>query len=1239
MDRDPIIAGQVVTFGAPFVDDTGTPEDPSNIIFLLQIGNAQFPNQYVYGIDVRVVRDGKGLYHIDIDTTGMGGLIITGEWATNGTGKTIGYKALNIRNPAIPSPYPASIDPATSDPPNAFIINPLADPAPNGYVLTEDSAAPLGYQWLPVAPSGALPLTGGTMSGAIAMGANKITGLTNGTSAQDAVTVEQLGAETTRAEAQEAAIAATVAVREVAAWAASTSYAVGQFVSFNGGFYQAPGGGVPSRSVFTAGDWIHVADINLAIGTTSSTVAAGNAPAAAQAAAEAASDPSGTAAGLVATETSRAETAEATKASTSALSSEASTRAAADTTLTTNLAAEVTRAEAAEALLAHSTTVASEVTRAEGAEATIAANLAAETTRAEAAEATKASASALATETSRAEGVEATKASTTALTTETGRAETAEGTLTTAISTETTRAEAAEALKLAKASNLSDVASPSTSRTNLGLGTAATHASTDFDASGAATAAVATETTRAEAAEALKLPKAGGTMTGPIVLPGNPSTSLQAAPKQYVDAETTRAEGAETTLTTNLAAETTRAEAAEALGLLKSGGTMTGAIVLPGNPSAALQAAPQQYVDAEETRALAAEEAVQTNLNNEVTRAEGVEAGLTSGLASEVARAEAAEAAQVAVAGDTMTGPLVLPGDPTTNLQAATKHFVDLETTRAEAAEADLVNISGSTMTGELLLPGNPVDALAAVPKQYVDGVATGLSVKNPVEALAASNLASLSGLSTIDGYSTAPADRVLLVGQSNALQDGIWVVATGAWTRPVDFASGSVEDGVYVLVNNGAVYQGTGFILTGSTTVDISAETWTQFSSNTEVSAGTGISKTGNVIANTGVLTFNGRSGTVVPTSGDYTAAQVGADATGAGTTAAAAVQTTVLADLATETTRAETAEALALLKANNLSDVASPGMSRSNIHVTPLAAAQVVSTANQTLTGNPTIDGYTLAATDLVLLTNQTTTTQNGQWLIPTGGGAWTRPTDFSAGLVLTGGRSCLVMKGTVNANTMWILDVATAGITVDTSAQTWVSHNVTGTVTTASTISAVGNLVSARLTSGGNNISLDGTTSPPSIAIPGGGRIWASAGLPSVVTGAATVGDIWYDTAQAVFYNCITAGTPGTWQLQQNTVVTTTAGPGATPTVNVNTGNYYNFTAMAAAITGITVTGSPSEGDILTLCFTDNGTARAITHGASFEASTISLVTTTVISTKVTEVFTYNGATSKFRLSYKY
>lgn len=96
------------------------------------------------------------------------------------------------------------------------------------------------------------------------------------------------------------------------------------------------------------------------------------------------------------------------------------------------------------------------------------------------------------------------------------------------------------------------------------------------------------------------------------------------------------------------------------------------------------------------------------------------------------------------------------------------------------------------------------------------------------------------------------------------------------------------------------------------------------------------------------------------------------------------------------------------------------------------------------------------------------------------------------------------------------------------------------------------------------------------------------------------------------------------------------TTTAGAGATPTINTDTTAYVDFTALAAAITSMTtnLSGTPSRGDTLWVSFTDNGTARAIAWGASFEASTVALPTTTVISTRLDVGFIWNVVTGKWR-----
>lgn len=78
--------------------------------------------------------------------------------------------------------------------------------------------------------------------------------------------------------------------------------------------------------------------------------------------------------------------------------------------------------------------------------------------------------------------------------------------------------------------------------------------------------------------------------------------------------------------------------------------------------------------------------------------------------------------AKLNTTGGTLTGPLVLPGDPTTNLQAAPKQYVD------GRVDTRAVLKAGSTMTGDLILNGLPVVDLQAVPKIYVDNLINNVS-------------------------------------------------------------------------------------------------------------------------------------------------------------------------------------------------------------------------------------------------------------------------------------------------------------------------------------------------------------------------------------------------------------------------------------------------------------------------------------------------------------------------------
>jgi len=91
----------------------------------------------------------------------------------------------------------------------------------------------------------------------------------------------------------------------------------------------------------------------------------------------------------------------------------------------------------------------------------------------------------------------------------------------------------------------------------------------------------------------------------------------------------------------------------------------------------------------------------------------------------------------------------------------------------------------------------------------------------------------------------------------------------------------------------------------------------------------------------------------------------------------------------------------------------------------------------------------------------------------------------------------------------------------------------------------------------------------------------------------------------------------------------VITTTQS--ATPAINTDNTDISSITGLAQAITSMTtnLSGTPVTGDYLMIQITDNGTARAITWGASFASTTVTLPTITVISTMLRVGFEWNGS----------
>jgi hypothetical protein len=146
------------------------------------------------------------------------------------------------------------------------------------------------------------------------------------------------------------------------------------------------------------------------------------------------------------------------------------------------------------------------------------------------------------------------------------------------------------------------------------------------------------------------------------------------------------------------------------------------------------------------------------------------------------------------------------------------------------------------------------VSALAA--KTYIDNTRSGLEVKDSVVVATTANI-TLSGTQTIDGIAVTAGQRVLVKDQTTASQNGIYVVSASAWSRSTDAdTADELNSGCFFFVEKGTVNADNGFVMSQDLTIVFGTTdiTFSQFSGAGQITAGSGLAKSGDtLLVNTG--------------------------------------------------------------------------------------------------------------------------------------------------------------------------------------------------------------------------------------------------------------------------------------------------------------------------------------------------------------------------------------------------
>jgi hypothetical protein len=316
---------------------------------------------------------------------------------------------------------------------------------------------------------------------------------------------------------------------------------------------------------------------------------------------------------------------------------------------------------------------------------------------------------------------------------------------------------------------------------------------------------------------------------------------------------------------------------------------------------------------------------------------------------------------------------------------------------------------------------------------------------------------------------------------------------------------------------------------------------------------AGTGLSLTGFVFANTGVLSITGTANEVITSaaSGNITLSLPQAIGTSSTPTFA---QLTVTNSPVNSTDVAT----------KGYADAAATGLTWKN-------AAQLATTANITLSGEQSIDGVTTSSSR-VLVKNQTDQTQNG--IYTSGSGAWARTSDTNTGAEILG-LAVYIEAGTTNAGTAWT-NTNTTAITIGSTSIVFAQFGGGHTYTAGGGLSLTGNTFAntgvLSLAGTGSQINVSASTGAITLSLPSTIAVNIT-GSASFATNATTVynyGSRTDATAYPVLWSP-NAGAPSSQYTYSCNAVTITSSTG-------------NLAANQLSINGIgTIYGPTSYGSV--------------------------------------------------------